>query len=541
MAQRETQTADYWGDAFTIEDADLDFLYNLLLDKEEPLSTDAMAQAIIERRVEREAQAAKRREQGTAIYRPSEAYVVGQHLVFPALEYAAGHVVNVRPGRNPDVPEFDVIKVDFGEERPPREFAARLVTHKLNQEALEGPMGEIRSPEALFAEFGAGIAAKLEARLRGNADIVRLAGLWFPRPLLATVNIGHLNIAEAVLDMAGGGPLPTEELLREVGLPANVNPRLAAFSLNYALQEDERFDEVGPSGLVLWYLRRLEPPEVLEPERRLANAARSDYDPSTLPPVLRELERELDDEFSPPAAPEGEAAGEAGEAGEPAAAPDEVPLTLTFPHRRVGTLPLSDRLRALFPTALETPRVRFILVDSDTGEKFPGWVVRQANYVFGLGEWYQKHDLPAGAHLAVRRGAEPGEVVVQAQKRRPAREWVRTATASNDGRLLFTMQKKLIGAEYDDLMMVAADNPAALDDVWSRSQTVPFARLVADVFRELAKLNPQSAVHAKTLYAAVNVARRSPPGPIFAELIRRPYYALVGDAYWRFDQSQWTE
>jgi hypothetical protein len=64
---------------------------------------------------------------------------------------------------------------------------------------------------------------------------------------------------------------------------------------------------------------------------------------------------------------------------------------------------------------------------------------------------------------------------------------------------------------------------------------------VADVFRELAKLNPQSAVHAKTLYAAVNVARRSPPGPIFTELATQPYYALVGDAYWRFDQARWTE
>ena len=53
--------------------------------------------------------------------------------------------------------------------------------------------------------------------------------------------------------------------------------------------------------------------------------------------------------------------------------------------------------------------------------------------------------------------------------------------------------------------------------------------------------NVQSAVHAKTLYAAVNVARRSPPGPIFAELVSHPYYLLVGDAYWRFDQSHWTE
>jgi hypothetical protein len=118
---------------------------------------------------------------------------------------------------------------------------------------------------------------------------------------------------------------------------------------------------------------------------------------------------------------------------------------------------------------------------------------------------------------------------------------VRTAAAGSDGRLAFSMQKQLIGVEYDDLMMVAAGNQAQVDEAWQRSQSLPFGRLVADVFRELAKLNPQSAVHAKTLYAGVNVARRSPPGPIYAELVSHPYFALVGDAYWRFDQSQWTE
>jgi hypothetical protein len=118
---------------------------------------------------------------------------------------------------------------------------------------------------------------------------------------------------------------------------------------------------------------------------------------------------------------------------------------------------------------------------------------------------------------------------------------VRTAVAGPDGRLAFSMQKRLIGVEYDEQMIVAADNLPAVDEVWERSQSLSFPRLVADIFRELAKLNPQSAVHAKTLYAAVNVARRSPPGPIFAELATRPYYALVGDAYWRFDQTQWTE
>jgi hypothetical protein len=485
-----------------------------------------MALAIIERRVERETQAAKRREQGTTLYRPKERYALGQQLVFSAIDYATGTVVGVRPGNNPEFNGFEVLQVDFGEGRPIREFAAGLELHKLNQEQQQSGMGEVLAPDALFAEYGPGIASKLEARLYANPDIARLAGRWFPRALLATVNIGNLNLAEAVLDMAGGAPLPTDALLKDAGLPTNINPRLQAFSLHYSLQEDPRFDEVGPAGEVLWYLRRLEPPEVLEPPRRLQNAAPA-VAPAGLAEGLQSLVYEVDDEFSP-APPDLEPA-------------DEVPVTLIFPHRRVGTLPLSHRLAHLFPTAFESPRIRFMFVDGDSGEKFPGWVVRSGGYVFGLDEWYRQHDLVAGGHLVVQRGQQPGEVIVRAQKRRPTREWVRTAAAGSDGRLALSMQKQLIGVDYDELMIVAGGNQASVDEVWLKSQSMPFARLVADVFRELAKLNPQSAVHAKTLYAAVNVARRSPPGPIFHELISHPYYALVGDAYWRFDQTQWTE
>jgi hypothetical protein len=535
VTERQTQTAAYWSEVFEIEESDLDYLYNQLLEEETPLSTDEMALAIIERRIEREAQAAKRREQGTTLFTPKEVYSAGQQLVFPALDYAAGTVVGLRPGRNPEVGEFDVLQVDFGEGRPLREFAAHLAEHKLSEVQLQTTMGEPKAPETLNAEYGAVIVRKLDERLQANPEIVRLAGRWFPRALLATITIGHLNLAEAVLDIASGGPLPTDDLLKETGLPSNINPRLQAFSLNYALQEDARFDEVGPAGQVMWYLRRLEPPEVVYPPRRLENAA-PDYDRSRLTAGLLQLERELDDEFSP----NEPAPGDGVEASDDAA-PGEVQLTLSFPHRRVGTLPLSARLSPLFPTAFKSPRVRCMFVDGDNGQRFPGWVVRQAKYVFGLDEWYRSVDFPVGGYLKVRRGDVPGEVVVHALRHRPTREWVRTASAGPDGRLAFSMQKQLIGVDYDELMMVAASNLAGVDEVWLKSQSLAFSRLVADVFRELAKLNPQSAVHAKTLYAAVNVARRSPPGPIFAELVSHPYYLLVGDAYWRFDQSHWTE
>jgi hypothetical protein len=523
----QTQTVSYWGPAFSVEESDLDYLYNLLLENETPLTTDEMVESLIRRRCQRELESLEQRQQGAVVYMPKETYTVGQQLVFAAMQFAHGSVVQVRPGRNPDDGEFEVIRVEFASGLAPREYAAHFPKpHKLNQPVTISGEEEFVSAEAVIAEHGAAIAEKLQASLLANPDIVRIAARWFPRALLTPINIGHLNLAEAVIDMAGGGPLPTEALLKEIGLPDNLNPRLQAFSLNYALQEDERFDEVGPAGETMWHLQKLEPIEVQLKPRRLENAA-PDYERSRLTPTLLALEKELEDELAP--ADHGEA---------PAG---EVPLTLTYPHLQTGTLPLSARLARIFPTAFEAPRIRFMLVDGNSGQKLPGWVVRAGRYVYGLEPWYKQNDMIVGAQLTVRPGDAPGEVVVRADKRRTTREWVRTAATGPDGRLAFSMQRRPISVAYDELMVIAVDNPAAMDEIWQKSDKYPFHRLVADIFRELAKLNPQSAVHAKTLYTAVNVARRAAPGPIFAELVTRPWYAHVGDAYWRFDVSRWTE
>ncbi len=103
------------------------------------------------------------------------------------------------------------------------------------------------------------------------------------------------------------------------------------------------------------------------------------------------------------------------------------------------------------------------------------------------------------------------------------------------------MLKQPVGTAYDELMVVGLVDPNALDEAWMRGsqRKMTLERLAAYVFRELAKLNPQSAVHAQAFYSGLNVLRRIPPGPLFAQLVERPYYEHVGDLYWRFDDSQW--
>ena len=61
------------------------------------------------------------------------------------------------------------------------------------------------------------IIEQVNDALERNIDLVRLAGTWFVRELMLEVDIGHLHLAEAVLDMHEGGPLGPEEILAEIG------------------------------------------------------------------------------------------------------------------------------------------------------------------------------------------------------------------------------------------------------------------------------------------------------------------------------------
>jgi hypothetical protein len=227
--------------------------------------------------------------------------------------------------------DFQVIKVAFdgGEIR---QFASGIATHKLNQSPQINEEDVGLDFDSVVDTYGERLFDHLETDLNNNPDFVRIAGRWFPRALLMDINVGHLNLAEAVLDMAGGGPLPTSSLLEQVGLSTDVNSKLVEFSMDLALQEDPRFDEVGPAGVVLWFLHRLEPEGVLQIPQFL-RYQEIEYNPSLLTEEMLTLERKLDDELSP--------------STEKYPTSNEVHLILIFPHWRAGTLPLSPRMTPL--------------------------------------------------------------------------------------------------------------------------------------------------------------------------------------------------
>lgn len=506
---------------FQVRPEDLEFLSSYLLEVETPLSPEELAVQLIVERLRRETEAEASRQAAQKAYLPKDRFFEGDTVVFPALDWASGRVTGLRPAQTFNGLSFDVVQVQFEDGRS-REFAAGLTDHALNQVVTE----EKESPEqtsALVAQqHSKQIAPIIAKAFRESPDFVYIAGRWFPRSLIVDVSEGQRNVAEALLDMADGGPLPTNKLLGEVELPSGVNPKLAEFSLDLALQEDARFDEVGPSGEVAWFLHRLEPEAVREPPLFLRYSP-IEHDRSVLTEDMVDLEQRLDDELSPPEFQKDEDS-------------QEIQIPLIFPHWRVGSLPLTRRVSRLFPTAYESPRVRFDFVDAQSGHRFQGWVVRPQRYIVGLSDWYMRRGLMPGSLVHVRHGEKPGEVLVSAEAHRSSKEWVRTALVGADGGVVYATLKQQVESSFDERMVIYLPGElGALETGWERrvGKTPNLERIAMETLRELAKLNPQNHVHAIELYSAVNLVLRCPPAPLLAMLASHAQIQHVGHLHFR--------
>jgi hypothetical protein len=519
-----TLPPDYW-QTFSIGKQDLEFLSTYLFENETPLTEKELVPILVSERIRNERDALVRQQQSNGrIYLPAEHFKEGENLVFPALDWKKGNVIGVRPGVNPGLGEFEVIEVEMeGDSR--RHFAAGLESHVLNQPvevAIDDPMLNL---ENVIQVYRAEIEQKLDKALSADNDLVKITARWFPRALLMDINLGNLNLAEAILDEADGKPLTATALLEQLEISGHINPKLIEFSMNYALQEDGRFDEVGPAGEVLWYLKRLEPQDVQQIPAPL-RYIEIPYDRSLLSPQMLALEAELDDELS---------------SGEPPTdQQNEIVISLSYPHWRSGTLPVSMRARGLFPTAYESPRVLFTVVDGETKEEMPAWVVRQHGYVVGLGGLYQKYGLIPGSLVTVAKGKKPGQVIVTPHTRRPTRDWVRTVLVGSDGGIVFAMLKQNLTSEFNERMVIAVPDPTGVDEACEQvvKQHLPFEQIVAEIMRELVQMNVQGHVHAQELYSAINILRRCPPGPLLAFLMRNPSYKHVGDLHYRMAETE---
>lgn len=522
MIQRNTQTREYWLH-LTLSQSDIEFLHNILLDAGKPLTTEELAERLVAERCRREEAQVRSELTRGEIYQPKKTFAPGSKIIFPALDFRLGEVVELRAGQNPEYGEFDVITVDFGPDRRKRSFAARLAApHKLNAELEDlSVAGDLATPAELLDGAAMGVPVALADQLADLPEFARFENRWLLRDLLAEVHVGHLNIAEALVDMRNA-PLDSATLLRELDLPAEVSPEVAAFSLHSVLAADGRFDQVGPGDTRKWYLRRLEPAEALAvPESLIYTPI--DYDRDALTAALRNLEWELDDEWS---------ASDAGVEGLRPVTPSAT-VYLTYPHRVAGSLPLNRHSRPFFPCGYGE-RTMVTLIDGRWGQRFQAWAVHEGRYIAGLRPWFEQHKLPAGAYIVLEQRDGSDEVVVDFRPRRMRREWTRWAHAV-DGRLDIQPRKQEVACEHDELMIIGDDSPAEIEKL-RRSPAylnAPLDRLVYEVFTELAGLSTQGSVNARTIYSTLNVVRRCPPGPIFAILATDPRYQALGQDEFR--------
>ncbi|MCA9883478.1 MAG: hypothetical protein KC708_10930 [Anaerolineae bacterium] len=515
-----------WARNFEISDDDLEYVTGLLLEQEKPMTSTELAVALVDRRLAEERNLLQSQYDGTVAYSPSSTYDVGQRLVFTNMDYATATVKRVREGNNPQYGSFSVVAVDFDDAEhnggKQREFATGLsedhTSVELEVESIADTLDDVTAMDILRETKGE-IVRQVHKALIDHSSLTRVGGYWFPKDLVIEFDIGTLHLAEAVLDMAGGGPMATEEIIEQIGGLGAGTETLQSFSLNLAMSRDNRFDEVGPAGEILWFLNRMEPEGVRDVPVWL-RYREIPYNEDLLSDDMIVLETELDDELT-----EIEFDGNISRAT----------TTLIYPHRRAGTLPLNAKNSQIFPSG-RSPRIHVELIDATDGAKYNGWIVHEHHYVYGLLDYYTKHALPIGAVVMVEKGEEDGQFVISHNAYKPRTEYIRLFTPSST-QIAFESKKRAIGAEYDDLIIIGVDDLAALDKLVESQKDKTIAAILRNLIAELGRLSPQETVHAVTVYSAINVIRRCPPGAVFALLQANPDFEYVGNHYWKLSQS----
>lgn len=241
------ETPEYW-QSFIITDDDMNRIEERFFEGGVPLSHNELADIVIQGRLA-EAAAQQSLDQNVRLYQPKLSYEVGQQVRFPALHNAVGNIEAIRVGDNPTYGSYNVIQVRMSNGSR-REFAVDYpAEHVLNID--ETPKTNVN------ATANVGVVAKaLAQRLAETSDYVSFGEFWSHKGLLPKVHIGHLNIAEAMIDVAGEAQT-TSALVREVELTEG-EPTARNFALNYALAHDteRRFVNVGTPAAPRWALRQ---------------------------------------------------------------------------------------------------------------------------------------------------------------------------------------------------------------------------------------------------------------------------------------------
>jgi hypothetical protein len=289
--QLDTLTERYWQD-FELASGDLEHLSEVLIEEEAPMTAEALTRRLVQKRLADEKAIWDDRESKGQIYQPRDSYSEGDHLVFSTLGDVVGTVVAVRPGRHPDYAPFDVIQVQMEGSGETKEFAANLgVPHALNffqvgQEA-DIDLGDLTGVSATLSEsYGQYVKPVLLRGLRESPEFADFGEEWFLKGFMLPIEEGHLNLAEAVLDLAAGFST-AQQILEVLEMPPETSQAVQVFSLNHALSSDtqSRFRYAGTKTRMEWCLPRVADSRPLRFERGPMDISR-DHDLDLLVEII---------------------------------------------------------------------------------------------------------------------------------------------------------------------------------------------------------------------------------------------------------------
>lgn len=518
-----------WED-ISLDDNSLEFIYNYLLEKETPMSPYDLAKAVISEKIRLKKKAVIKQENAKGkVYRPKDKYNIGDEIIFPLLKDLKGKIIEIRAGNNPDISKFNVATLVM-EDGSTKQFSSDLSSHKLNDFDYSGINTSLEmDPVAIYNTYGKKIALEIQNLLSRNEGLVSIANYWFPQALLTEINPGYLNLAEAVLEMEEGRPFLTKDILEMIEYPMDSNDKLTEFSFNYALHADERFDEVGPTGIVLWTLKLLEPEDVRKKPLTLRyfeiESPRSRIQSYSFEQMR--IHDELDVSIQPILDENLES----------------FDICINYPHWKAGTLPLIGKIHSIFPTALETDKVVFKFIDTKSNQSFPGWVVIPEKYVYGLKTWYRENNVIPGSIFRISKGENLDDVAISLIPPRASKDWIRTALFDPKGKLYFETRHQSISTEFDERMCVYIQNSPQLDIVWEQNNRagINFKRLIENIFKDLSRSNPQGIVHFQEIYAGVNMMHRCPPGPLLDILLTDNQFVPLDDLYFKLNTKEVSE
>ena len=161
--------ADNYWETLQINDQDLEFLYNHLLDLEMPLTPQELLHALVNERIQlaKNQLASKHYSSNAEIFLPKGQYDIGSQLIFPAMEWKMGTVIDKRTGINPEYEPFEIIKVSF-ENHENREFGSRIENHILNNPIPVNMDDPLLDNSYVIKNYGKMLLARLLEMLESN-------------------------------------------------------------------------------------------------------------------------------------------------------------------------------------------------------------------------------------------------------------------------------------------------------------------------------------------------------------------------------------